>query len=50
MTDNLASDEFDDSVAAVNETIVDMEAGDSGMPFDQFLAELRQRRNQPARP
>ncbi len=50
MTDDLASDEFDDSVAALNGAIADMDAGDSGVSFDQFVAELRQRRNLPARP
>ncbi len=36
-----ASDEFNDSVAAINEAIADMEAGDSGMHLDQFVMELR---------
>jgi hypothetical protein len=44
------SEELAESVQAVKEALADMEAGDRGMPFDEFIAELRERRNLRARP
>jgi hypothetical protein len=38
-------DEFGDTVQALREAIADMEAGDSGVPLEQFDQEFRARHN-----
>ena len=38
-------DEFGDTVQALREAIADMEAGDTGVPLDQFDREFRARHN-----
>lgn len=35
--------EIEETVAAVRESLADMEAGDTGMPLDEFLREFRKR-------
>ena len=37
-------DEFIESELAVKDALADMDAGDTGQPFDEFMCELRQRR------
>lgn len=36
-------DEFAESVAAIREALADMEAGDSGTPFEEFDRQFRQK-------
>jgi hypothetical protein len=38
-----------DDLAAIQEAIDDMEAGDTGVPFEEFDREFRSRRNLPPR-
>ena len=38
------------TVAALREALVDMDAGDTGQPFDEFIRELRQSRRDSPRP
>ena len=38
---NIDADELVQSVQSVKSAIADMEAGDSGKPFNQFTAEMR---------
>ena len=37
----------DEDVAAVKEAIADMEAGDRGKPFDEFVEQFRRKHNIP---
>ena len=37
------ADNYSDNVAAVKEALVDMEAGDHGLPLEQFDRKFRQR-------
>lgn len=37
---NLSPEEFDEEVAAIKEALDDMEAGDKGIPIEQFFAEI----------
>jgi hypothetical protein len=39
--------EYAQAVAALREAISDLEAGDRGKPFDQFVAEFRKKHNIP---
>ena len=41
--------ESEESVEAIRQAIVDMEAGDIGQPFEEVIAELRRRHNLPPR-
>ena len=41
--------EIEDDVAAIQEAIDDMDAGDTGIPFEDFDKEFRARRNLPTK-
>ncbi len=41
--ENPAADDYPNHVAALKEALADMEAGDHGMPLEQFDAKFRQR-------
>ncbi len=41
--DHPAADEYSNNVAAVKEALADMEAGDHGLPLEQFDGRFRQR-------
>jgi hypothetical protein len=42
-----AADEYADNVAALKEALADMEAGDHGLPLEQFDSNFRQRHSIP---
>jgi len=42
------SQEFDDDVAAIQETLDDLAKGDQRMPLDEFDREFRKQHNWPA--
>lgn len=44
---NNSDEEFRKSVEAVREAIAEMEAGDRGVPFDEFVAACRKKYNLP---
>ena len=39
------TDQFPSDLEAVKQAIADMEAGDRGVPFDQFVDEFRKKHN-----
>jgi hypothetical protein len=41
----MSPEELEESVAAIREAIADMEAGDRGVPFDEFVAAFRKKHN-----
>ena len=41
----MSPEELRESVAAIQEAIADMEAGEEGMPFDEFVSKMRQKYN-----
>ena len=41
----MSPEELQESVAALREAIADMEAGDRGVPFDEFGAAFRKKHN-----
>jgi hypothetical protein len=41
----MTPEELQESVAAIREAIADMEAGEEGMPFDEFVSKMRQKYN-----
>jgi hypothetical protein len=45
--ENPTPTELHKSVAAVKEALADMEAGDTGKPFDEFVEEFRTKHNIP---
>jgi len=47
---NPPATDFDDTVAAVREALADMEAGDTGTPFEEFDRDFRLRHGLPPRP
>jgi hypothetical protein len=42
-----AADEYPNDIAALKEALADMEAGDHGLPLEQFDAKFRQRHSIP---
>jgi hypothetical protein len=45
--ENPAADDYPDNVAALKEALADMQAGDHGMPLEQFDRKFRQRHSIP---
>jgi len=45
--ENPVADDYPGNVAALKEALADMEAGDHGMPLEQFDGEFRQRHSIP---
>ncbi len=41
---------FDEDIGAIREALLDMAAGDRGIPFDEFDRDFRKRHNLPAKP
>jgi hypothetical protein len=42
---NRSPEEFEEDVQAIREALADMEAGDTGRPFEEFDREFRKRHN-----
>jgi hypothetical protein len=42
---NRTREEYDEDVAAIREALEDLDAGEKGMPLEQFLDEFRKRHN-----